>query len=198
MYKRSKQIDTLRSLLKLAAVHKFGEDRHSRNLMNELLDAFSVIDEEKIYELVPEIKELLKSPEFVIRDTAIETLGMPTRLHLPEFRDEAYKIWLEDENPMVRSSALFVWGAYYLGSKDPKVLKIFYKILTDENYPVDQRLIAFENIFRVTQEPSKVYHPYGMKHFRFPENTPEEFKAKIDWKEVEDIMRKYAPEVIKK
>ena len=126
---------------------------------------------------------------------AITTLGLSTRLHLPEFKDVAYKIWLEDKDDIVKNAALRSWVSYYSNTKNAEILKKLYRILMDENYAIDHRRVAMQEIFYVAGERPKFYDPFQDRHL-YMLNSHEEFNQKIDWDEIKAIMKKHAPDAI--
>lgn len=195
MQSRNNQIEGLRKTLILAKTDLYREGKLNRPLSSDLLNALSLIGKEKIYELSKEVYGLLDSPNDVVRDEVVLTLGLISRLHLPEFKEIAYKIWLEDLDANVRKAALVAWSSYYAGTKNPAVLKILYRILIDENYPVDHRRNAMQSIFSVSGEPSSFYKPFQSKHF-YMLASHEAFNQKVDWNEIRAIMKKYAPDAL--
>lgn len=195
MQSKNAEIESLRKTLKLAKTDLYVNGKLNRSLFSDSLSAVSLIGKDKIYELSKEVYDLLDSLDGVIRETVVTTLGLITCLHLPKFKETAYKVWLEDEDENVRQAALAAWTSYYTDTKNPTVLKILYKILIDENYPVDHRRTAMQYIFYVSQEPSNFYDPFKSKHF-YMVSSHEEFNQKVDWNEIKSIMKKYAPDVL--
>lgn len=102
---------------------------------------------------------------------------------------------LEDEDENVREAALAAWKAYYAGTKNPAALKILYKILIDETYPVEHRRTAMQGIFSVTHEFPNFYDPFISRSF-YMLTSHEDLNQKIDWNEVQAIMKKYAPDAL--
>ncbi|HEV2524690.1 MAG TPA: HEAT repeat domain-containing protein [Gammaproteobacteria bacterium] len=195
MQSRNEEIEFFRKTLKLAKTDLYINGKLNRTLFSESISALSLIGKEKIYELSKEVSDLLDSSDEVVRETVVQTLGASTGLSLPEFKETAYKMWLEDEDANVRESALDAWSSYYKGTRNPEVLKILYKILIDENYPVDHRCEAMQDIFYVSQEPSNFYNPFNSRHF-YMLASHEDFNQKVDWNEMKAIMKKYAPDAL--
>lgn len=196
MQSRKQQIEKLRKILKLAEVELFEkETTDDRELFRETLHVFSVIGKEKLYELTSELFKFLDCRNSVLRSNAITTLGLSTRLHVPEFKDVAYRIWLEDKDDIVKGAALSAWASYYHATRNPEVLKTLYKILIDESYSVEHRRNAMEEIFYVSQEPSKFYEPYRSRDF-YMLSSHQDFNQGVDWEEMKNIMKKYAPNIL--
>lgn len=200
MQVRTDDIKALRDILSVAksifCINFKADPFHSnRDIYGDALSAFSMIGKEKIYELAPDVYQFLNCNDKVFRETAVTTLGLSTRLHLPEFKDMAYKIWLEDKDSIVKDSALSAWASYYDDTQDLNVLTILYKILIDENYLIKYRLSAMQCIFHVSGEKSTFYNPYKSKHF-YMARSHEEFNQKVDWDEIKAIMGKHAPNAL--
>jgi len=195
MQSRNNQIEELRTILKLAKTDLYIGGKLNRTLSSDLIDALAFIGKERLYALSKEVYELLDSPNVVARETVVTTLGLISCLHLPEFKETAYKFWLEDEDANVREAALSAWSSYYTDTKDPEVLKALYKILIDENYSVDHRRTAMEYIFFVSREPSNFYDPFKSRHF-YMVSSYEDFNQKVDWNEIKAIMKKYVPDAL--
>lgn len=199
MQSRTDDIKALRDILKLAKLTFCDKELEITNenswIYDDALSAFSMIGKEKIYELASDIYQFLKCGDEVLRKKAVTTLGLSTRLHLSEFKDIAYKIWLEDESNSVRNAALRAWTSYYSNTQNKEVLKKLYKILLNENYSVADRRIAMQDIFYVSGEIPKFYDPFQDRHL-YTLNSHEEFNQKIDWDEVRSIMKKYAPDAL--
>ena len=195
MQSRNEEIDFFRKTLKLAKTDLYINGKLNRELFSESISILSLIGKEKTYELSKEVYDLLDSLDEVVRETVVQTLGASTGLSLPEFKETAYKMWLEDEDANVRKAALIAWASYYGGTKNPAVLKILYKILVDESYPIDHRRTAMEDIFTVSGEPSNFYNPFKSRQF-YMLSSHAELNEKIDWNEIKAIMKKYAPDVL--
>ena len=199
MQSRTDDVKALRDILKLAKLTFCDKGLEITNengwIYDDALSAFSMTGKEKIYELASDVYQFLKCDDEVLRKKAVTTLGLSTRLHLPEFKEVAYKIWLEDKDDGVRDAALRAWSSYYHNTQDRIVLKILYKILTNEKYSVASRHSALVEIFHTSQEPSDNYKRYNKKDF-FMIRSNEEFNQKVDWNEIRSIMKKYAPDAL--
>ena len=195
MQPRNEQIECFRKTLKLAKTDLYISGKLNRPLFSESISALSLIGKEKIYDLSNEVYDLLGCSDEVIRETVVTTLGLICFLHLPEFKEKAYQVWLEDEDANVREAGLAAWSSYYAGTKNPDVLKILYKILVDESYPVDHRREAMQDIFSVSHEPSNFYEPFKSRCF-YMLKSHEDFNQKVDWNEMKAIMKKYAPDAL--
>ncbi len=196
MSSRKEHINSIRKILNSVDAQLEIEGEFNWPFYEILMDTIFAIEKEKIYELVPDLYKLLEHPLRDIREEVVYVLGLITRLHVPEFRDRAFQIWLEDKDNMVKEAALHVWATYYLGTKNANALKVLYDILVDESYPVDFRSTAMQEIFTVTQEPSNFYDPFQSRQFFDHKLTHEKLNALIDWKEIEGIMKKHAPEAL--
>jgi len=206
MQSRKEYIETLRKGLQrgLEGAKTDFIDENGKFHLEWFSDAGSVMSiagKEELWELVSDIFEMLecKSPE--LRGEAIITLSFDTKLQSPEAKDIAYKMWLEDEDEDededVRGRALRAWTAFYTNAKDPKILKKLYEIIKSKNHPVAHRFEALRNIYAVSKVKSESYNPYSRKFCDYPEKTHEEFEQLVDWQEVESILKKYAPGVLK-
>ncbi len=195
MQSRNKQINELRKTLQLAKTNLYIDGKLNRPLSSDLIDALSSIGKEKIYELTKEVYELLDTPNVVARESVVTTLGLISCLHLPEFKETAYKMWLEDADNIVKGAALRAWASYSNATRNPQTLKVLYKILVDESYPVEHRLDAMAYIFFVSQEPSNFFNPFQSRHFHMV-SSHQEFNQKVDWNEIKAIIKKYAPDAL--
>lgn len=91
MQSRNNQIEALRKTLILAKTDLYRDGKLNRQLSDDLQDALSFIGNEKIYELSKEVYDLLDADKMT-REEAVTTLGLISRLHLPKFKERAYKI----------------------------------------------------------------------------------------------------------
>lgn len=196
MQSRNEEIEELRKFLQSSAkIDLYRNGTLDAELASDIVDALSLIGKEKFHELSKEVYALLNSSNGVVRDTVVTTLGLSSRLHLPEFKETAYTIWLQDEDSNVQEAALAAWASYYNGTKNPEVLKILYKILINESYPVEHRRTAMQEVFSVSGEPSNFYNPFKSRHF-YMLSSHAELNQKIDWNEIKAIMKKYAPDAL--
>ena len=164
-------------------------------LFEKALYALLMIGTKRIYELTDEIYKIMNNIKS-LRNNAIFTLGFFSYLHLPEFKDQAYEIFIKDSDQDTKFNALQVWISYYYKSKNPLVLEGLYKILINENYDRDIRIAALSGIFEVVgffpRSEEKIYIANLMNC-----KTPKEFNDRVDWKEVTKVLRKYAPDALK-
>lgn len=195
MQYRNNEIEELRKILKSAKTDLYIDGKLNRSLSSDLIDTLAFVGKARLYELSNEVYQLLDSVNAVARETVVTTLGLISCLHLPAFKETAYRIWLEDKDENVRQSALATWASYYEGTKNPDVLKTLYKVLVDENYPVDHRRTAMQDIFHVSREPSNFYNAFKSRHF-YMAASHAEFNQKVDWNEIKAIMKKYAPDAL--
>ena len=164
------------------------------SLFLEVLGALSAVSEYEIQELIPDVYELLESEDNMVRQEVVATLGFSTRLQIPEFRDQAYEIWLNDSSEDVRETALGAWIGYYMHKKDPKVIAILYKILCDESKSIYARCLAMSGILKVSNEPFSFIDICDTKRKLYHSETHEELNQKIEWEEVAAVVKKYAPQ----
>lgn len=166
-------------------------------LYDECMSILITIGSEGIYELKDEVYKLLNCDDQFIRDEAVTTLGSPNRLHLPEFRDMAYDIWLNDSSDMVRSNALSAWCGYYRESKNKDVLKRLYSILANEGFSIDIKVVACCGIFSTVSFNHPAFDQFNDVDKLLNCETNAEFNSKVNWDAIRDIMRQYAPEALK-
>lgn len=174
-----------------------GSLKSNFKLFEECLSILSTISNEEIYELKDDVYNLLTCSDDFIRDEVVATLGFPNRLYLPEFRDTAYEIWLNDDNDMVRRTALSSWCGYYRESKNKKVLKELYNIINNNNLSIDIRVTAYSGIFSTVSFNHPSYDPVNDMDALLSCETNEEFNNLVNWDAIRDIMRQYAPEALK-
>jgi len=192
-------IKVIRQALELAreefCIKKRDLTKDNIKLLRDALSSFRMIGLEKLYEFVPEVTPFLSSCNSALRESAVDTLGSPFSLHLPEFRETAYQIWLEDQDDCVKESALRSWICYYHGTKDSEVLKTLYSILKNEKHPVLVRIDALNGIFRVSGEEPTFYELDISSLIQLDSN--QELNDEIDWDEVTKVMKRYAPKALK-
>ena len=187
-------IQEMKAILQQAALRKEGEnDRAWRNITLNAMGILSIAGKKGLYELVPELYQLLDYWDPYLRQPAVANLGW--WLKVPEFKDRSYEIFINDEDEHVQFSALESWTSYYINSKNPMVLEELYKILINDNYYESIKEAALSGIFDVIGVKSKFYDVFTSDLMRC--NTPEEFNSKVEWKEVIDLLRKYAPNALK-
>ena len=166
-----------------------------KNLFEKALYTISMIGTKQIYELTDELYKIMDSVK-ILRNNVIFVLGFSSHLHLPQFMDKAYDIFLKDSDPDTKFTALQVWISYYYNSQDPGVLKELYKILIDENYNRDIRITALSGIFEVRgffpSADKKIYIANLMNC-----RTPKEFNDRVDWEEITKVLKKHAPNALR-
>lgn len=156
--------------------------------------ACAIIDvgKEKIYELKNEVYRYLNDPFPDFRAEAVRTLGYPTRLKLPEFRDKAYEIWISDPDEDVKIAAISAWAGYYDFTSNADVLKKLYKIIQSHQNSVLIRIRAFFCLIYVAEKPQDMREGYEILELRELESNQELDKA-INWDRIDEIMEKYVP-----
>lgn len=199
MSNKTKNIERLRNILKRAKDEMYDKNgKLNIKLHSDISEALCEIKDNNLTVLTKEIYALLDSPSIGVKRDAIATLGFTTRLHVPEFRDKAYEIFLNDPDDYVKSTALAAWTSYFYESNDSKVLEILYAILIDNNNSFGIREEAYHGIFttidllfaeRVNIDLNTRYLHDG--------DDPEEFNKQINWQWLEDVMRQYAPEALR-
>ena len=126
------------------------------NFASDLDEALFNVGKEKIYELKDEVYPYLNNIDPSFRETAIRALGFGwgKGLNLPEFRDIAYKMWLNDPNDRVKEAALDEWITYYAGSKEPVILKCLYNIIYSNQCTIHARVVALLGFIEVAHAVS--------------------------------------------
>ena len=188
-------ISEMKTILQQAALIT-EEDESSDVLWNITSNAMyilSIAGKRQIYDLVPELYKLLDHWDPYLREPAVANLGW--WLKVPEFKERVYEIFVNDENHNVKFSALQSWTSYYADTQNSSVLEELYKILINDNYYVGVRDVALMGIFDVIGVKSNFYDPYTSDLIRC--NLPSEFNSKVEWKEVTDLLKKYAPNALK-
>jgi len=187
-------IEEMKEILRQAIALKENEDNQFvRDVWSNAMKILSIAGKRELYDLVPELYELLNSWEPYFRQGAVSNLGH--WLNIPEFKDKSYEIFMNDKSSKVKFSALLSWGSYYMNTKNPLVLEELYKILINETYDSGIREVALGEIFDVVGVRPNFYDPYTSKLIKC--QTPQEFNSKVDWKEVIGLLRKYAPDALK-
>ena len=83
------------------------------------------------YQFTDDIWAYINYPWDYIQEQAIQSLGYPHKIHDPNFRDEAYKIWHDgSRTELTRAMAFGIWYGYYDNTRDPAILAELYKVLT--------------------------------------------------------------------
>ena len=157
------------------------------------MSILSIAGKEELYDLVPEMLELLNSWNSFFRQLSVSNLGF--WLRIPEFKDIAYEIFINDEDDSVKFSALQSWISYYVDTKNSLILEELYKVLINDNYEESIRYISLNGIFKVA-DIKPIFYDIGTSKFMKCQ-TPEEFNSKVDWQEVTSLLKKYAPNALK-
>ena len=163
-------------------------------LFDECLHIMSQIKFQQIYDLCPEVYKLLKSDSEVLRQEAVKTLGY--RLHVKEFRDMAYDIWLNDESDEVRGSALLSWCSFYVNSKNKDVLEKLYRIFTNKKFKSNIKAIAYVGFFETVLFNYPGCNMSQSFDLLLSCKDPAQFNKNMNWPAIKDIMRKYVPDVM--
>ena len=193
--KETKSINEMREILHRGKVEcKENSIYSDEALIDKVLDVLNIVGRSKIYKLVPDIYPLLESDCEWLREEAVVTLGYYSRLQIPEFRDKAYEIWLNDPSEDVKEKALFVWIGYYNGTEDSDVLKILYGILCDEKNSIWVRYVSLRGILSVTNESFSFMRLSKINSNLSDSASHEEFNKQVKWEEVRAVVEKYAPQ----
>jgi hypothetical protein len=194
---KAETIERLRNILKRAKDEMYDQNgKLNISLHSDVSEALCEIKDNNLTILAKEIYALLDSPSIGVKRDAIATLGFTTRLHVPEFRDKAYEIFLNDPDDSVKSTSIRAWVSYYYESDDEKVLKKLYKILIDENQSCFVRSAAYMGIHTTIKDLFNSRTSLDTDPLISSE-TPEEFNKQINWPWLEDVMRQYAPEALR-
>lgn len=166
-------------------------------VFKEFLEILNLIKKENLNQFKYELFKLLESDDQHIRNETVATLGLSTRLFLPEFQKKAFEIFLNDPSDMVKCTALSCWCNYFIKTKNKDVLLKLYPILIDNNQDIDIRATAFDGIL-TTVDP----HYPGINRINEYDKllyceTPEEFNNTVNWDAVNKLMLQYAPEALK-
>ncbi len=198
MSNKTETIERLRNVLKRVKSELYVNGVSNDDLFDDAFDAFALIKEQNLIVLAKEIYDLLDHEDKIIRKEAVALLGFTTRLHVPEFRDKAYEIFLNDPDDSVKSTALIAWVSYFFKSNNPKVLEILYAILIDNNNSFNIREMSYCGIFSTIDLlfAERVNIDLNTRHLHDGDD-PEEFNKQINWEWLEDVMRQYAPEALR-
>ena len=194
MSKESEQVRSLRDIFNRAKTAARDEDGHIEDiyLSASLRSALVAVGDNLLHELKDEVYPYLNDVLWEFREEAVRVLGSCNGLKLPEFRDLAYKIWLNDENSDVKAAALDAWAGYYSGTKDPFVLKILYNIFISEKYTVWIRVKALYGFMKVVDQFLPARERSDILDLNDLEDNKLVTKA-IDWNKVKRIMKQYIP-----
>ncbi|WP_010299833.1 hypothetical protein [Candidatus Odyssella thessalonicensis] len=149
---------------------------------------------EDYYQFTDDIWAYLDYPWDHLQEEAIKSLGYPHKIFDRGFRDEAYKIW-HDENrtDLTRGIAFGIWYGYYDNTKDAAVLADLYRVLTQSSsyfMRVKAQLgildvcgikISYQQSMAISDLDEKDSHEYINEH--------------TDWDRIHQLMRQYAPDV---
>ena len=153
MSSKFQQTETLKQILEQAKLTPRDQKGYFKdyNFSGDLGDALFYIGKGKIYELKDEIFPYLKDADPSLRETAVRALGRSwgKGLNLPEFKDMAYEIWLNDPDNGVKEAAIDEWITYHVGSKDPIILKYLYNIVYSDQHTIHTRVVALLGIMEV-------------------------------------------------
>ncbi len=216
----TKALKQIFDMAKIAPRDKDG-DFENFEFNNEVDMALFEIGKKRLYELKEEVYPYLKDACIRLRIQAIRTLGYDCGdgLNLPEFKDMAYEIWLNDPDNGVKEAAINEWVTYHVGSKDPIILKYLYNIVYSERYTIHARIVALLGIMEVANavESAKEVHnvfdlerlagdiskvsgledDYDEKINRINMDNIKMFNAAINkghyYNKINSIMKKYVP-----
>ena len=160
-------------------------------LFDKALEAISMINQYQIIELSNLVQKIMEIKE--LKSLAVESLGF--WLQVPCFKEQAYKMFLEDPDPEIKYTALLSWASYYVGTKNPIVLKKLYMILINDKYPVPIRSIALTGILKVST--FKYKHDYLSMANLMNITSKEIFFEQVNWQVIMKIMKIYAPKALK-
>ena len=186
-------ITEMKEILQQAITLKDEDNKFNRIITSNTMKILSIAGKEELYDLVPEMFELLNSWNSFFRQLSVSNLGF--WLRISEFKDMAYEIFINDQDDSVQFSALLSWTAYYANTRDSIVLEQLYKILINDNYDESIKSVSLDGIFEVIGIKPKFYDIGTSKFMRC--QTPEEFNSKVDWQEVTYLLKKYAPNALK-
>ncbi len=161
-------------------------------LEGEVYGALMDVGEKKIYELKDEAYKYLDDPLPKYRKEAAIALGWGGNLMVPEFKDKAYEMWLNDPVENVRVAAFVAWAVYYNYTADPKVLQYLYNIIRSHQYTIEVRTYAILALIEVSGEEPLPCEGINVLEMAELENQDELTKA-IDWDRINYIMKKYVP-----
>lgn len=158
---------------------------------NDVAGAIITIGKKNLFELKDELYPFLKDQYAPFRQYAVNSLGR--HLQLPTFRDKSYEIWLNDPDEDVKESALSNWAGYFLGTRNPAVLKILYEVLSNDEFSVSIRQSALFSLTWVAGD--NFINERGNRELMFSLDTddPEEFEKWVDWSFVINIMKTCIP-----
>ncbi len=223
MSNKSEQTEALKKILEQAKLSPRDQKGYFKdyNFSGDLGDALFYIGKGKIYELKDEIFPYLKDVEPSLRRTAIRALGhgWGKGLNLPEFKDIAYEMWLNDPDKEVKEVALSEWIPYYAGTKEPLILKCLYNISYSDQHTIHARVVALLGVMEVANavESAKEVHDvfdlerlagdiskvsgleddYDEKINRINMDNIKMFNAAINkghyYNKINSIMKKYVP-----
>jgi hypothetical protein len=198
MSNETENIEELRKTLILAkdTIARDDYDENSYQIFSKTIRILGLISNNKIYDLKKEVIDLLVCNEENVRKEAVATLGYTTRLHLPEFKEIAYQVWLSDTSSFVKRTALSAWASYFLETRSPLVLTILYSVLIDEDYNIMIRSQAYISIFTTIDLNHPDYDRISTLGELLKCKSNEEFNGKINWNAIHKIMCQYAPEVL--
>lgn len=189
-------IPEMKAILQQAVLIKEEEsnDRILRNIKSNAMGILSIAGKRGLYELVPELYQLVDHWDPYLRAPAVSNLGC--WLKVPEFKERVYEIFINDDSDDVKFSALQSWRTYHRGTANKLVIEQLYKILINDNYDISVREVALMGIFEVIGVWPESFDPYT-SDLIMQCNTPAEFNSKVEWKEVTELLKKYAPDALK-
>lgn len=204
MSNRTQHIEALRKVFhdsKMAKRYKNGA-LDDLDLHGALQDAFADVTRQKFHELKDAVRLYLNDvcPEY--RAEAVKILGWDTRLFDQDFcKEEAYHIWLDDQDEDVKCSALNAWSDYYRDTKNSFVLQTLYDVIISDQYSPRIRAWALYRFINVAEASD---YPRGLCDINVFDNCyledreyvgNDKFLAdQVDWHKVHGIMDKYVPD----
>lgn len=177
--------------------HKYGtvEDE---DIVIDAYNAISKIEANGFIELKKYLYHFLNDPDSYLREIAITAFGGFTLDEVPDLKEIAYSIWNDNnEETYIRFVALQLWYAFFVNTQDHDAIILLYKLIRNEFEDLSIRKRAYAGILEVSGILSKGEGSRLCINNDHLVNDNDEFMRWVNWNQINEIMKQYAPEILK-
>lgn len=158
----------------------------------EIYETIIDVGKESLKQFEPQVRSYLDHEDEELVGQAAMTLGL--RWSLPEFKDEAERMWRSSSSAHIRESAFLSWASYSTISGDQEDARVVREIVGDDQYSPRLRGAALSHLSRIFEmKPrvsSRVVSAIG------DAESSEQVNSLIPWDLVNEICEEFGIEVV--